>query len=109
VPQRGVKGAAKFGITVFLLMFYYIRCNPIFNYNEGAANQKRLKNTDLMKNKSSNVGDFCLQVYSELEAIIDKLAKDVQKGTLPKRMLPKPQPLPSTNSSAIHSNSMSNL
>lgn len=49
------------------------------------------------------------KVYSELEAIIDKLAKDVQKGTLPKRMLPKPQPLPSTNSSAIHSNSMSNL
>jgi hypothetical protein len=49
------------------------------------------------------------QVYSELEAIIDKLAKDVQKGTLPKRMLPKPLPLPSTNNSAIHSNSMSNL
>ena len=51
-----------------------------------------------------------LQVYSELEAIIDKLAKDVQKGTLPKRMLPKPQPLPSSvNNTTIHSNSMSNL
>merc|ERR1719323_2567708 len=33
------------------------------------------------------------KVYSELEAIIDKLAKDVQKGTLPKKILPKPQPL----------------
>ena len=33
------------------------------------------------------------KVYSEMEAIIDKLAKDVQKGTLPKRTpLPKPQP-----------------
>lgn len=31
------------------------------------------------------------KVYSELEAIIDKLAKDVQKGTLPKKVLPKPQ------------------
>jgi len=49
------------------------------------------------------------QVYSELEAIIDKLAKDVQKGTLPKRMLPKPQPLPIANMPTIHSNSMSNL
>merc|ERR1712156_834119 len=33
------------------------------------------------------------KVYSELEAIIDKLAKDVQKGTLPKKILPKPQPM----------------
>jgi len=33
------------------------------------------------------------KVYSELEAIIDKLAKDVQKGTLPKKVLPKPQPM----------------
>merc|ERR1711878_194917 len=33
------------------------------------------------------------KVYSELEAIIDRLAKDVQKGTLPKKILPKPQPL----------------
>lgn len=39
------------------------------------------------------------KVYSELEAIIDKLAKDVQKGTVPKKILPKPQPIqsPSTN------------
>jgi hypothetical protein len=48
-------------------------------------------------------------VYSELEAIIDKLAKDVQKGTLPRKMLPKPLPLPSANTSAVHSNSLSNL
>merc|ERR1711990_782856 len=42
------------------------------------------------------------KVYSELEAIIDKLAKDVQKGTLPKKILPKPQPIqsPSTNSAS---------
>lgn len=35
------------------------------------------------------------QVYSELEAIIDKLAKEVQRGTLPRKVLPKPQPLAS--------------
>ena len=38
------------------------------------------------------------KVYSELEAIIDKLAKDVQKGTLPKKILPKPQLNQSINS-----------
>merc|ERR1712179_138308 len=42
------------------------------------------------------------KVYSELEAIIDKLAKDVQKGTLPKKVLPKPLPMlnQSTNSAS---------
>ncbi len=44
--------------------------------------------------------NFCIfQVYSELEAIIDKLAKEVQKGTLPKKILPKPAPLNSPLSS----------
>ena len=46
------------------------------------------------------------QVYSELEAIIDKLAKEVQKGTMPRKVLPKPQPLSSPLSSTT-SNSMS--
>jgi len=50
------------------------------------------------------------KVYSELEAIIDKLAKDVQKGTLPKKILPKPQIIQSSmnniNSSSNISNSM---
>merc|ERR1711976_859385 len=40
------------------------------------------------------------KVYSELEAIIDKLAKDVQKGTLPKQILPKPQLNHSINAGA---------
>jgi len=40
------------------------------------------------------------KVYSELEAIIDKLAKDVQKGTLPKKILPKPQLNQSLNSAS---------
>merc|ERR1719245_2718559 len=31
------------------------------------------------------------KVYSELEAIIDKLAKEVQKGTMPRKILPNPQ------------------
>merc|ERR1712038_540752 len=40
------------------------------------------------------------KVYSELEAIIDKLAKEVQKGTMPRKTFPKPQPIqsPSINS-----------
>merc|ERR1712110_1363002 len=50
------------------------------------------------------------KVYSELEAIIDKLAKDVQKGTLPKKVLPKPQIIQTSmnniNSSSNISNSM---
>jgi len=46
------------------------------------------------------------KVYSELEAIIDKCAKEVQKGTMPRKILPKPQPLSSPLSSTT-SNSMS--
>jgi hypothetical protein len=58
--KRGVRGAAKFGGTAFLLMFYYIRyyqivifdqlgVSPIFfEGKRGAANKKkRLKNTEL--------------------------------------------------------------
>merc|ERR1712218_357324 len=44
------------------------------------------------------------KVYSELEAVVDKLAKEVQKGTLPRRTFPKPQPI--TNSViSSHNNS----
>merc|ERR1712141_572759 len=44
------------------------------------------------------------KVYSEMEAIIDKLAKDVQKGTLPKRTpLPKPQPQSINSASSLNS------
>jgi len=46
------------------------------------------------------------KVYSELEAIIDRLAKDVQKGTLPKKILPKPQPIQSPSINSM--NSMNN-
>jgi len=38
------------------------------------------------------------KVYSELEAVVDKLAKEVQKGTLPRK--PINRPLPITNNSA---------
>jgi len=37
------------------------------------------------------------KVYSELESVVDKLAKEVQKGTLPRR--PMNRPLPITNNS----------
>jgi len=38
------------------------------------------------------------KVYSELESVVDKLAKEVQKGTLPRRAINRP--LPITNNSA---------
>ncbi len=55
VPQWGVRGAAKFGITAFILMFYYLECHKlslliqqgrrqIFFNLKGAVNRKRLKN-----------------------------------------------------------------
>ena len=39
-------------------------------------------------------------MYSELEGVVDKLAKEAQRGTLPRKTFPKP--LPITNNS--HSN-----
>jgi len=33
------------------------------------------------------------KVYSELEGVIDNLAKEAQKGTLPRKTFPKPQPI----------------
>ena len=47
-----------------------------------------------------------LQTFSELEAVVDKLAKEVQKGTLPRRTFPKPQPI--SNSVISHNNSSQN-
>lgn len=49
------------------------------------------------------------KVYSDLETTVDKLAKEVQKGTLPRRVLPKPQPLQSINNSAPIINNSSQL
>jgi len=43
------------------------------------------------------------KVFSELEAVVDKLAKEVQKGTLPRKSFPKPAPI--TNSVISHNNS----
>ncbi len=55
VPQRSVRGAAEFGITDFLLMFYYIMRHQIVIFNQlgvppnffidlkGAANQKKVE------------------------------------------------------------------
>ena len=44
-----------------------------------------------------------LQVYSELEGVVDKLAKEVQKGTLPRKTFPKPQPI--SNNQVINNSS----
>ena len=48
-----------------------------------------------------------LQVNSELEAVVDKLAKEVQKGTLPRKTFPKPAPI--TNSVISHNSQNSTL
>ena len=47
------------------------------------------------------------QTFSELEAVVDKLAKEVQKGTLPRRTFPKPQPI-SNSVISSHNNSSQN-
>merc|ERR1739836_25714 len=44
---------------------------------------------------------------SELEAVVDKLAKEVQKGTLPRKTFPKPAPI--TNSVISHNSQNSTL
>jgi len=43
------------------------------------------------------------KVYSELEGVVDKLAKEVQKGTLPRKTFPKPQPI--SNNQVINNSS----
>merc|ERR1711963_818233 len=43
------------------------------------------------------------KVFSELEGVVDKLAKEAQRGTLPRKTFPKPQPI--TNSVISHNNS----
>ena len=53
-----------------------------------------------------NLWKKSFQTFSELEAVVDKLAKEVQKGTLPRRTFPKPQPI--SNSVISHNNSSQN-
>ena len=50
---------------------------------------------------------YFFQVNSELEAVVDKLAKEVQKGTLPRKTFPKPAPI--TNSVISHNSQNSTL
>ena len=50
---------------------------------------------------------FAPQVFGELEAVGDKLAKEVQKGTLPRKTFPKPAPI--TNSVISHNSANSTL
>jgi len=41
------------------------------------------------------------KVYSELEAVVDKLAKEVQKGTLPRKPMNRPLPITTNNSAPV--------
>merc|ERR1711899_339359 len=47
------------------------------------------------------------KVYSELEGVVDKLAKEAQRGALPRKTFPKP--LPITNSVISHNSQNSTL
>merc|ERR1712223_845611 len=46
------------------------------------------------------------KVFSELEAVVDKLAKEVQKGTLPRKTFPKPLPITNHSSNSNLSNNV---
>merc|ERR1719309_1068808 len=55
------------------------------------------------------------KVYSELEGVVDKLAKEAQRGTLPRKTFPKPLPITNntnanfTNSAVISNSNGPNL
>jgi len=52
------------------------------------------------------------KVYGELEGVVDKLAKEVQRGTLPRKSFPKPQPMVNnhmTNSIISNSEPVNNM
>jgi len=46
------------------------------------------------------------KVYSELEAVVDKLAKEVQKGTLPRKPINRPLPITNNSAPVIQTSSM---
>jgi len=49
------------------------------------------------------------KVYGELEGVVDKLAKEAQRGTLPRKTFPKPLPITNHSSNAnLSSNIISN-
>ncbi|XP_023345558.1 myc box-dependent-interacting protein 1 isoform X4 [Eurytemora carolleeae] len=48
------------------------------------------------------------KVYSELEAVVDKLAKEVQKGTLPRRAYNRPLPIANHSAPVIQNSSSMN-
>lgn len=45
------------------------------------------------------------KVYGELDGVVDKLAKEVQKGTLPRKTFPKPLPIVNHMTNSVISNS----
>merc|ERR1712107_60660 len=46
------------------------------------------------------------KVYSELEGVVDKLAKEAQRGTLPRKTFPKPLPITNHSSNSNLSNNV---
>merc|ERR1711872_598841 len=46
------------------------------------------------------------KVYSELEGVVDKLAKEAQRGTLPRKTFPKPLPITNNSSNSNLSNNV---
>ncbi len=91
VQQRGVRGAAKFWIIVFLLIFYYIACHKLsfFNPLRGASKiflrpegcrepKKGLKNTVLDRNFKELIQTFKnLQELSRKSGALHNTRTDV--------------------------------
>jgi len=46
------------------------------------------------------------KVYSELEGVVDKLAKEAQRGTLPRKTFPKPLPITNNTNSNFNNSSV---
>ena len=49
--------------------------------------------------------DVVFQVYGELEGVVEKLSKEAQRGTLPRKTFPKPLPIANHHSNSNLSNS----
>ena len=59
--------------------------------------------------RDPQASDAAPQVYGELEGVVDKLAKEAQRGTLPRKTFPKPLPITNHTSNAnLSSNIISN-
>ncbi len=63
VPQRGVRGSAKFWITAFLLIFYYIECHKLSFFNPAGVLPNFLRLEECRESKKVENTDFKLNLF----------------------------------------------